>query len=101
MNYEEMSDLEIDFLVSAEKWKERCLSLNNWNEVECADAYNFWYLNEEITQLEKDKAELIEALKNMTRIVENRPDGHYLEAFEKDEFKDAESLLDIHEQQRG
>jgi len=32
MNYENMSDLEIDFLVSAEKWKERCLSLNTWND---------------------------------------------------------------------
>ena len=34
MFYENMSDLEIDFLVSAEKWKERCLSLNNWNDTE-------------------------------------------------------------------
>ena len=32
MFYENMSDLEIDFLVSAEKWKERCLSLNQWND---------------------------------------------------------------------
>lgn len=30
-NYDEMSDMQIEFRVSAEKWKERCLKDKKWN----------------------------------------------------------------------
>lgn len=29
--YEDMSDLKVECMISAEKWKLRCLSLNQWN----------------------------------------------------------------------
>ena len=32
-NYDELSDLQIECLVSAEKWKEKCLSKQQWNNV--------------------------------------------------------------------
>ena len=31
MNYEDKTDLQIECLVSAEKWKEKCLSKKHWN----------------------------------------------------------------------
>lgn len=30
-NYEDKTDLQLDYLVSAEKWKDRCMSKQQWN----------------------------------------------------------------------
>ncbi|EGQ8491832.1 hypothetical protein GRR94_04080 [Vibrio cholerae] len=50
-------------------------------------------LRDELTTLRQQSAELVESLKNMKRIVDNRPDSHYLEVFERAELEDANELL--------
>ncbi|EGQ9187665.1 Lar family restriction alleviation protein [Vibrio cholerae] len=57
------------------------------------DAWDTRAETEEITTILQQNAELVESLKNMKRIVDNRPDSHYLEVFERAEVEDANELL--------
>lgn len=47
----------------------------------------------DLAAAQKEIAELRESLVNMTMILENRPDGFYLEVFQKAEIEDAKQLL--------
>ena len=48
---------------------------------------------DELNRAKHRNAELVEALQNMTRLINNRQGGHYLEVFERVEVEEANELL--------